>query len=83
MKDVITEAEIYSSTIHQEFPNCSRKVIYNAYIDGFNNAIDLELIDTIIDYYKDYWAGVENGEIDEYESSSIIYIMNKIKANEN
>ena len=80
MKNVIEEAEIYSRAIQQELPTCNRKLIYNAYIDGFNNAIDLELIDTIIDYYKDYCAGVENGKIDEYESSSVIYILDKIKA---
>lgn len=80
MKDVITEAEVYSRTVQQEVPDCNRKTVYNAYIDGYNNAIDLELIDTIIDYYKDYYAGVENGEIDEYESSYVIYIMDKIKA---
>lgn len=80
MKDIIAEAEVYSRTVQQEVPDCNRKIVYNAYIDGFNNAIDLELIDTIIDYYKDYCAGVENGEIDEYESSSVNYIMDKIKA---
>lgn len=81
MKDVITEAEVYSRTIQQEVPECNRKIVYNSYIDGFNNAIDVDLIDTIIDYYKDYCAGVENGEIDEYETSYVIYIMDKIKAN--
>lgn len=81
MKDVITEAEVYSRTIQQEVPECNRKIVYNSYIDGYNNAIDVDLIDTIIDYYKDYCAGVENGEIDEYETSYVIYIMDKIKAN--
>lgn len=81
MKDVITEAEVYSRTIQQEVPGCNRKIVYNSYIDGYNNAIDVDLIDTIIDYYKDYCAGVENGEIDEYETSYVIYIMDKIKAN--
>lgn len=81
MKDVITEAEVYSRTIQQEVPECNRKIVYNSYIDGYNNAIDVDLIDTIIDYYKDYCAGVENGEIDEYETSYVIYIMSKIKAN--
>ena len=81
MKDVITEAEVYSRTIKQEVPECNRKIVYNSYIDGYNNAIDVDLIDTIIDYYKDYCAGVENGEIDEYETSYVIYIMDKIKAN--
>lgn len=80
MKDVITEAEVYSRTIQQEVPECNRKIVYNSYIDGYNNAIDVDLIDTIIDYYKDYCAGVENGEIDEYETSYVIYIMDKIKA---
>lgn len=80
MKDVLTEAEVYSIAVKQEVPECNRKTVYNAYIDGFNNAIDVELIDTIIDYYKDYCAGVENGEIDEYEISSVLYIMDKIKA---
>ena len=80
MKDIIAEAEVYSRTVQQEVTDCNRKIVYNAYIDGFNNAIDLELIDTIIDYYKDYCACVENGEIDEYDSSSVIYIMDKIKA---
>ena len=80
MKDVIAEAEVYSRTVQQEVPDCNRKTIYNAYVDGYNNAIDLELIDTIIDYYKDYYAGVENGEIDEYEISSVLYILDKIKA---
>lgn len=80
MKDVLTEAEVYSSTIEQDVPDCNRKTVYNAYIDGYNNAIDIELIDTIIDYYKDYYAGVENGEIDEYEISSVLYILDKIKA---
>ena len=79
MKDVITEAEVYCNTVQQYLPNCNKKAVYNAYIDGYNNAIDLELIDTIIDYYKDYCAGVENGEIDEYESSSVTYIMGKLK----
>ncbi len=83
MKDVFTEAEVYSRTIKEEVPDCNRKTVYNAYIDGFNNAIDLELIDTIIDYYKDYWACVENGDIDEYDKSSVIYIMEKIKAKKN
>ena len=81
MKDVITEAEVYSRTIQQEVPECNRKIVYNSYIDGYNNAIDVDLIDTIIDYYKDYCAGVENGEINEYETSYVIYIMGKIKAN--
>lgn len=81
MKDVITEAEVYSRAIQQEIPECNRKIVYNSYIDGYNNAIDVDLIDTIIDYYKDYCAGVENGEIDEYETSYVIYIMDKIKAN--
>lgn len=80
MKDVITEAETYSMSVKQEVPDCNRKIVYNAYIDGYNNAIDLELIDTIIDYYKDYCAGVENGKIDEYETSYVIYIMDKLKA---
>lgn len=80
MKDVLTEAEVYSSAIEQDVPDCNRKTVYNAYIDGYNNAIDIELIDTIIDYYKDYCAGVENGEIDEYEISSVLYILDKIKA---
>ena len=79
MKDVIAEAEVYSRTVQQEVPDCNRKTVYNAYIDGYNNAIDLELIDTIIGHYKDYCAGVENGEIDEYELSSVIYIIDKIK----
>ena len=80
MKDVLTEAEVYSSAIKQEVPECNRKTVYNAYIDGFNNAIDVELIDTIIDYYKDQCAGVANGEIDEYEISSVLYILDKINA---
>lgn len=79
MKDIIAEAEVYSRTIQQELPDCNRKIVYNAYIDGYNNAIDLDLIDAIIGYYKDYCAGVENGEIDEYDSSSVIYIMDKLK----
>ena len=42
MKDVITEAEVYSRIVQQEVPDCNRKTVYNAYIDGYNNAIDLE-----------------------------------------
>lgn len=83
MKDVKIEAEVYSHTIKNEIPDCNRRVVYNAYIDGYNNAIDLELIDTIIDYYKDYWAGVENGTIDEYDCSCVTYVYNKIIANKN
>ena len=39
-----------------------------------NNAIDLELINNIISYYKEYRSGVENGTIDEYEVSSLNFI---------
>ena len=66
MKDVIAEAEVYSRTVQQEVPDCNRKIVYNAYVDGYNNAIDLELINTIIDHYKYYYACVENCEIDVY-----------------
>lgn len=46
-----------------------------------NNAIDLELINNIISYYKEYRSGVENGTIDEYEVSYLNFIVDKIQAN--
>lgn len=79
MKQIKEEADIYSRSIENDIPGCNRKLIYNAYIDGYENAIDIELIDDIIDYYKNYCAGVENGKIDEYEISSVTYILNKLK----
>ena len=79
MKQIKEEADIYSRSIENDIPSCNRKLIYNAYIDGYENAIDIELIDDIIDYYKNYCAGVENGKIDEYKISSVTYILNKLK----
>ena len=46
-----------------------------------NNAIDLELVNNIISYYKEYCSGVENGTIDEYEVSCLNFIIDKIQAN--
>ena len=46
-----------------------------------NNAIDLELVDAIIKYYKEYRSGIENGTIDEYEVSQLNFIVDKIQAN--
>ena len=46
-----------------------------------NKVIDLELVDSIIKYYKEYCIGVENGTIDEYEVSCLNFIVDKIQAN--
>ena len=46
-----------------------------------NNAIDLELVDAIVKFYKEYCIGVENGKIDEYEVSYLNFIVDKIQAN--
>lgn len=46
-----------------------------------NKVIDLELVDSIIKYYKEYCISVENGTIDEYEVSYLNFIVDKIQAN--
>ena len=42
MKQIKEEADIYSRSIENDIPGCNRKLIYNAYIDGYENAIDIE-----------------------------------------
>ena len=61
MKDIIAEAEVYSRTVQQEVPDCNRKIVYNAYIDGFNNAFasSEDVISHFVDRLHEIWFSIE------------------------